>query len=135
MASHVVRHPGFSLIALVVAMLVGSISVSSTVEVGLVGTSWLGLDFAAGVGLSVACSILSLVVVACLVFAALSANDGEDDDDGRGRDDEPPSPEGPSGEPTWWPQFEREFASYTHGPEPGRRRSETPSTMASNSTR
>jgi len=125
------RHPALSIMVLVVAMLVGSIAVSSTVEVVLVGTSWLGLDSAAGVGLSVAGSILALVVVAVLVFSALDAGYG-DDDDGRGRD-EPPAPEGPSGEPVWWPGFEREFAAYLR--EPTRSGSKPPSTVASSSIR
>lgn len=40
--------------ALVVAMLAASIAISSTVEVVAVGTSWLGLASAAGLGISVA---------------------------------------------------------------------------------
>ena len=40
--------------ALVVPMLAASIAISSTVEVVAVGTSWLGLASAAGLGISVA---------------------------------------------------------------------------------
>jgi hypothetical protein len=126
-----VRHPGLFLMALVVTMLAGSLSVSSTVEVATVGTSWLGLDSAAGLGVSIACSILALVAVAFLVYVGLSAGYGEDDDDGRGGDDEPPAPEGPSGEPVWWPEFERELAAYLR--EPSRSGSDMPSTVASSS--
>ncbi len=128
------RYPGLSFLALAVLMPLGSISVSSPVQVVLVDESWLGLDSAAGVCVSVACSILALGAIAFLLYVLLCADDGEDDD-GRGGGDEPPAPEGPSGEPTWWPQFEQEFAAYVHEPARDRGASETPVTVASSSTR
>lgn len=132
MARRLARHPVLCLVALGVLMLVGSVYVSSTVEVLLVGTSWLGLDSAAGVCFSVAGTIVSLVGIAFLLFVALRTDDG-DDDDGRGGDDGPPTPEGPSEDPDWWPGFEREFAAYLHEPEGTRRGDETP-VVAGNST-
>jgi len=125
-----VKHPGLFLMALVVAMLAGSISVSSAVEIVVVGTSWLGLDSAAGLAVSLACSVLALAAVAFLVYVGFSAGHGEDDDWRGG--DEPPAPEGPSGEPVWWPEFERELAAYLH--EPSRSGRDIPSTVASGSS-
>ena len=130
-----VRHPVLCLMALLVAMTTAAISMSSAVEVFLVGTSWLGLDSAAGVFMSVACSFLSLLAVSFLLLVALVGADGEDDDDGRGGDGEPPVPEGPSGDPAWWPDFEREFAAYLREPEHSRSGGDTPSTIRANSTR
>ena len=128
MASRVAGHPALGLMALVVVMTTGAMSVSSTVEVALVETSWLGLDSVAGVVMSVACSVLSLGAVAFLLLA-LGASDGEDDDDGREGDDEPPAPEGPSHDPAWWPDFEREFAAYLREPAHSRSGRETSSTI------
>ncbi len=127
------QHPGLTFLALVGAMLAGSISVSSVVGFVLVERSWLGLESPAGLGLSVVCSVLALVAVAFLVFVCLSAgygeDDSDDDDDGRGGDDWPPAPEGPSGEPVWWPEFEREFAEHLREP------TRTPTTIGSGSGR
>ena len=121
--------------ALVVVMTTGAIFIGSTVEMFLVGTSRLGLDSGAGVFVSVACSVLSLAAVAFLLVA-LGAGDGHGDDDGgHGGDDEPPSPEGPSGEPSWWPDFERDLAAYLREPEHSRSGRETPSTMPGHSPR
>ena len=135
MASRVAGHPALGLMALVVVMTTGAIFVGSTVEMVLVGTSRLGLDSGAGVFVSVACSVLSLGAVAFLLVA-LGAGDGHDDDDGgHGGDDEPPSPEGPSGEPSWWPDFERDLAAYLREPEHSRSGRETPSTIPGHSPR
>jgi len=114
------RHPVLLLIALTVVMSVGALSVSSTVEIALVGTSWLGLHSSAGLWVSAACSVLSLAaMLLLLLLLILSAGGGEDDDD-RGDDDEPPAPEGPSGEPAWWPDFERDLDAYLREPERSR---------------
>lgn len=134
MARRVVTHPGLSLIVLSAVTVAGSISVSSTVEFLAVGTSWLGLDSFAGVCVSVACSILALAAVAFLAFSALSDGDGEDDAGG-GDDDEPPAPEGPSGEPAWWPRFEQDFTAYAREPERSRSGRETRSPIASDLSR
>ena len=130
-----VWHPALSVMALLVVMTTGAISVSSTVEMFLVDTSWLGLDSVAGVFVSVACSVLSLVAVAFLLLVILGAGGGADDDDGRGGDDEPPAPQGPSGEPSWWPDFEREFEAYLREPEHSLGGSETRPTIPGTSTR
>jgi hypothetical protein len=130
-----VWHPALSLMALVAFMTTGALSVSSTVEMFLVDTSWRGLNSVAGVFVSVACSILSLAAVAFLLLVALGAGGGEDDDHGHEGDDEPPAPQGPSGEPTWWPDFEREFEAYLREPEHSRSGGDTPSTIPGNKTR
>ena len=111
-ARRLAEHPVLTVVVLGVIMLTGSIAVSSTVEVALVGTSWLGLDSPAGVGVTIACSILSLMSVALVLFLTLGTGGEEDDEDWRDGGDEPPKPEGPSGEPVWWPGFEEEFAAY-----------------------
>ncbi len=117
MARFIVRHLGLTMTAMLILTLAGSLSVSSMVEVFAVGTSWLGLDSNAGIFASVVCAVLAVVVVTVICFLVLSAGGGEDDDD-RGDDDEPPAPEGPSGEPAWWPAFERELATYQREAEP-----------------
>jgi hypothetical protein len=126
-------HPGLTLIALVLAMPVASISVSSTVEVAAVGRSRLGLDSAAGVLVSVTSSVLALAAVAFLLYVVFCAGDWGDDDDGRGGGDEPPAPEGPSGEPDWWPLFEQEFATHLREQERSVSESQTPATIAGSS--
>lgn len=109
-------------------MLVGSIFVSSTVEVFLVGTSWLGLDSPVGVAASVGCAIVTMAAVAIIMFVAVldDEDDDDDDDDGSGRDGGPPPPDDPGGEPAWWPQFERDLATYLSDRDRDRSGSETP---------
>ena len=114
MARRIVSYPAVILTALTVFMLAGSVFVSSTVQVFLVGTSWLGLAGPPGVGLSVSGAVLSMMAVAAILFVALRPGYGDgNDDDGFDDDEPPPAPEGPEGEPAWWPEFEREFAAYS----------------------
>lgn len=105
-------HPVLLLAALLVSMTSGAVFVGFAVEVVLVGTSRLGLTAEAGLFAAAAGALISLALVAFLLFAAFTAEDGDDDDDWRKGDDEPPEPEGPSGEPAWWPGFERELSDY-----------------------
>ena len=129
MSHRLVRHPVFLLIALHVAMAVGAIFVSSTVQAFLVGTSWLGLESPPGIVLSVVCSILAMAAVTVIAFLVVSVLGGPDDDGGTD-DDPPPEPEGPEGEPDWWPEFERELASYLSERERSRSPSKTYATIA-----
>ena len=114
-----IRHPAVVLTALNAAMVAGSLFVSSTVQALLVGTSWLGLASPAGIALSIVCSLLAMAAVIAIVFLAASGDDGRDDGPG-GDEDAPPPPEDPDDEPDWWPEFERELATYTGNAERGR---------------
>ncbi len=126
MARRIVSYPAVMLTALTVLMLAGSVFVSSTVQVAVVGTSWLGLDSTPGVGVSVAGAVLAMMGVAAITFTALRPGYGDGNDDGGFDDDEPPpAPEGPEGEPAWWPDFERELAAYTSERDLGVRERET----------
>lgn len=61
-------------------------------------------------------SVLACIVVTVAVRASGNGNDGgHDDEPGHGGSDRiprrPPTPPG-AGDPSWWPQFERDLAEY-----------------------
>lgn len=76
--------------------------------------------------------LLSLAAVIATVHVATRPDEGETPSDGR-NDPVSAGPEGPehggdSGEPTWWPEFERQFAAYVRQSE----RRERPARRAQN---
>ncbi len=69
--------------------------------------------------LSVVGATLLVCLIAGVCLLVWSAHhwqprDDSDDDGGGGlhRDDPPPPITPPSGDPVWWPEFERQFAAY-----------------------
>jgi hypothetical protein len=104
--------------ALIAIMLAGSVLVGSTVQYLAVGTSLLGLDSTAGLGLSIGGSVLAMVAVAVIAFLAFGSDQGHGrDDHGDPGDRVPPTPPKDTfGEPLWWPQFERDLDDYLRGP-------------------
>ena len=123
-----VRHPAVLIATLFVATLVGAVAVGSLVQVFVVGTSRVGLESPAGVAVSVVLALLSIGTIAAIMVAVARGAGGRDDDDFRSGDDrdKPPPTDGPWGEPEWWPDFERELASYMTDSERGRRRDDAP---------
>ena len=74
---------------------------------------------APGTGTTFALVLFVIIAVTLLLMAILSGRDGDNPDDGNAGPDDggpelPRPPEDrPSGdEPDWWPDFERQFASY-----------------------
>lgn len=102
---HAARHRAATFAALLIATVVGAAAVGSLVRVVVFGTTPLGFDRLAVVAVSVVCAILATPTIVGILLVLLR---GEDD----GGDTTPPAPEGPSTEPEWWPQFERDFAVY-----------------------
>jgi hypothetical protein len=75
---------------------------------------------------SVVIVVLSLIGIWIVVYIARHFDEpgdgGEGRDGGGGKSPNPRAP-GPSSEPDWWPEFERQFAAYLgRHPTPSRRR-------------
>lgn len=130
MARRMARHPAVLIAALAVSTLVGAAAVGSLVQVFVVGTSRLGLESPAGVAVSIAVALLSMATIGAIMYVVMRGAGGYDDEDFRrgGEDDgpPPPSPDGPYGEPEWWPEFEAKLGSYLTEAERHRVREETP---------
>lgn len=103
------RHRTATSTALLVATVVAAAAVGSLVRLLVFGTSPLGFDRPAVAAVSVVCAILATPTVVGIVLVLLR---GEDDGGGTRRDDKPPTPDGPSDAPDWWPEFEHDFAAY-----------------------
>ncbi len=132
MSSSLARHPSVIIAALVAATVVGAFAVGSLVQVFVVGTSRLGLESPAGVALSAVCAILASATIVGLMFVVMRGGGGYDDEDFRHGEDDPspppPPPDGPFGEPEWWAEFEREFATYAGERDEFRSRDRVPAT-------
>lgn len=130
MARRLARHPAVLIAALAVSTLLGAAAVGSLVQMFVVGTSRLGLDSPAGVAVSIVVALLSMATIGAIMYVVMRGAGGYDDDDFRRGDDDdrppPPSPDGPWGEPEWWPEFEAELGSYLSDAERRRVKEETP---------
>lgn len=105
-------HPATTFTVLLVAPVLAAAAVGSLVRLLVFGTTLLGVDRQAVAAVSVVCAIMATPTVVAIVLALMRGDDGEG---GTRGDDQPPTPEGPSGEPEWWPSFERDFAAYAAG--------------------
>lgn len=65
-----------------------------------------------------ACVLVAVCVVAVSVVGFRHTRGSDDNDQGdsgpggRGPESPPPPDQGPDGDPTWWPEFELQFAAY-----------------------
>jgi hypothetical protein len=72
--------------------------------------------------IAVIASIVVTAAVAITIAGRRASRRRRDDDDtdfrGGGGRRGPDAPQGPAGDPAWWPEFERQFADYTNAPTP-----------------
>src|SRR5436309_16133136 len=76
----------------------------------------------AGSGPWIIVAVGGCFLVIAVLGAWLYSHDGPDDYEGHGGSGGPPPEPPPPDGPTWWPEFEREFAAYVAGKDENERR-------------